>query len=108
MPARRSRAITTTSAASAPTTTTAIITTIRRFETYIVVDWSGAAVPRRGADSIWIGRRGADGAERVENPATRSEAERRLVELLRDERSVLVGFDFPFAYPAGLAARLGL
>jgi len=76
-----------------------------------MVDWSAAAVPRQGRDSIWICRR--DGAgERCENPATRLAARQLLLDwLVADQaagRSVLAGFDFPFGYPRGFAARLGL
>ncbi len=77
-----------------------------------MVDWSAAAVPRTGADSIWIARRGPRGAIRLTNPATRAEAEAQLSHLLRQDiakgRRVLAGFDFPFGYPAGTARRLGL
>lgn len=88
----------------------------RLFDLYVMVDWSGAAVPRRGRDSIWISalahsRRGLATLAH-ENPPTRHEARAQLLRLLvaaieRGDR-VLAGFDFPFAYPAGLAARLGL
>ncbi len=71
-------------------------------------------MPRRGRDSIWLChlRRGRDGAcrARLENPATRLAARERLLELLAADvaagRSVLAGFDFPFGYPSGFAARL--
>ena len=81
------------------------------FDSYIIVDWSASSVPKRGKDSIWICRRGA-GDERVENPPTRRAARLMLGEMLaeaaaRGER-VVVGFDFPFGYPAGFAARLAL
>jgi hypothetical protein len=75
-----------------------------------MVDWSAAAVPRRGRDAIWLCHRRA-GRVRLENPATRLAARDRLAELLAAEvaagRSVLAGFDFPFGYPEGFAARLG-
>ncbi|HUK10163.1 MAG TPA: precorrin-8X methylmutase [Stellaceae bacterium] len=86
------------------------------FDTYVMVDWSAASVPRLGADSIWVAvlRRGHRGIETVmlENLATRHDALAVLRgyfigALARGER-VLAGFDFPFAYPSGLAARLGL
>src|SRR5205807_3546491 len=82
-----------------------------RFDHYLIVDWSAASRPKTGRDSIWICHRGPDG-ERVENPPTRHLARLLLAEILaaataRDERAVL-GFDFPFGYPSGLAARLGL
>ncbi|MGF1552017.1 MAG: molybdopterin guanine dinucleotide synthesis [Paracoccaceae bacterium] len=83
----------------------------RGFDRLLVVDWSAAAVPRRGADSIWIADLDAS-AERVEtaNPPTRREAEDRLAATLgaaldRGER-VLACFDFPFGYPRGSAAAL--
>jgi precorrin-8X/cobalt-precorrin-8 methylmutase len=81
------------------------------FDTFAIVDWSAATVPRTGRDSIWICGYAQDG-ERLENPPTRHAAKALLAERLaaalsRGER-VLLGFDFPFGYPAGFAARLGL
>jgi precorrin-8X/cobalt-precorrin-8 methylmutase len=83
------------------------------FESYLMVDWSAAAVPRQGRDSIWLChlRRAGDRLRaRLENPSTRLEARGRILVLLMAElakgRSVLAGFDFPFGYPAGFAARL--
>jgi precorrin-8X/cobalt-precorrin-8 methylmutase len=86
------------------------------FDGYVVVDWSAATTPRIGVDSIWIAfvARASDGPalRLLVNPPTRREAERILGDLLAEEaragRSVLAGFDFPFAYSAGFAARLGL
>ncbi|HKS89913.1 MAG TPA: cobalamin biosynthesis protein CbiG, partial [Stellaceae bacterium] len=82
-----------------------------RFEHYVIVDWSAASRPRQGRDSIWICHVGPHG-ERVDNPPTRHLARLLLAEILaevtaRRERAVL-GFDFPFGYPGGFAARLGL
>ena len=83
------------------------------FDTFVIVDWSAAGTPKTGRDSIWICAVDRDGSERlVENPHTRHRAKNLLGELLleataRGER-VLLGFDFPFGYPAGFAARLGL
>jgi precorrin-8X/cobalt-precorrin-8 methylmutase len=81
------------------------------FDAFVMVDWSAAAVPRTGRDSIWICWHGKDG-ERLDNPPTRYAAKSILADCLaaaleRRER-VLLGFDFPFGYPAGFAARLGL
>src|SRR5579862_689794 len=81
------------------------------FDHYVIVDWSAASRPKRGRDSIWICHRFPDG-ERVDNPPTRAEARALLARSLaaamaRGER-VLLGFDFPFGYPAGFADRLGL
>ena len=82
-----------------------------RFDHYVIVDWSAASRPTTGRDSIWVCHRGPHG-ERVENPPTRHLAKALLGDILagatgRNERVVL-GFDFPFGYPAGFAARLGL
>ena len=81
------------------------------FDAIAMVDWSAANQPRQGRDSIWVCWRDRDG-ERIDNPPTRHAAKALLGERLaaataRGQR-VLVGFDFPFGYPAGFAARLGL
>jgi precorrin-8X/cobalt-precorrin-8 methylmutase len=86
------------------------------FDAYVMVDWSAAAVPRLGKDSIWICHLRREGTKlqpaRLENVPTRHAARERLHALLRDEhaagRAVLAGFDFAFGYPSGLATRLGL
>lgn len=86
------------------------------FDAYLMVDWSAAATPRRGADSIWIGLtrhgRGRPRLALLENPPTRMAATARLARilarLLRRGDRVLAGFDFPFGYPEGTADRLGL
>jgi precorrin-8X/cobalt-precorrin-8 methylmutase len=86
------------------------------FDGYLMVDWSAAATPRRGKDSIWLCHLARENGRLrqlcIENPATRLAARDRLLALLTAElgarRSTLVGFDFPFGYPRGFAARLGL
>jgi precorrin-8X/cobalt-precorrin-8 methylmutase len=83
----------------------------KRFDHYVIVDWSAASQPKKGRDSIWICHRGPHG-ERYENLATRHLSKGRLAEILAGvaasgERAML-GFDFPFGYPTGLACRLGL
>jgi hypothetical protein len=86
------------------------------FTSYVMVDWSAASAPRLGKDSIWIAvverQRGKAGRRTgLVNLRTRAEAaswlETRLAALAKKGR-VLAGFDFPFGYPAGTAARLGL
>jgi hypothetical protein len=72
-------------------------------------------VPRRGRDSIWIGfarwRNGRLDLAASRNPATRAEAtadvQGRLEALVHENARVFVGFDFPYAYPSGLARALG-
>ena len=82
------------------------------FDTVVVVDWSGAAVPsprKPSADAIWIGVAGVSG-EAVSYHRTRTDAEAHLGDLFALEaaagRRVLAGFDFPLGYPEGFAARL--
>jgi len=84
---------------------------LRLFDTYIIVDWSAAATPKTGRDSIWICRLCPDG-ETVANLPTRHAARELLAGMLADAvdkgERVVAGFDFPFGYPAGFAKRLGL
>ena len=86
------------------------------FDTYLMVDWSATNTPSKpGPDSIWFCLLQRDGdqlkEEALENPLTRHAAFQRLrdalIKLTLEERSVLVGFDFPLGYSQGLAARLG-
>ena len=73
----------------------------------VMVDWSAAAGPTRGADSIWIGH--GDDVEHVaaENVATRAAAVRRLAELCAVDRRVVIGLDASLGTPAGLAECFG-
>lgn len=88
----------------------------RLFSAYIVVDWSAAAKPTTGADSIWIGVLKRDVRFRMAfesyNPPTRGEAEKRLAIILDDLRKrgerALLGFDFPLGFPRGFAEALKL
>lgn len=88
----------------------------RLFSAYVIVDWSAAAKPSTGADSIWIGVLKRDVRFRLTfesyNPATRAEAETRLAAVLDDLKKrgerALVGFDFPLGFPRGLAQALAL
>ena len=88
----------------------------RLFSAYVIVDWSAAAKPSMGADSVWIGVAKRDVRFRLtfesHNPATRAEAEKLLASILddfkkRSERA-LVGFDFPLGFPRGFAKALNL
>jgi hypothetical protein len=81
------------------------------FDSFVIVDWSAANLPRIGRDSIWICRRCGD-HETLVNPPTRHAAKALIAEWLMaacaTEERVLVGFDFQLGYPVGFAARLGL
>lgn len=82
------------------------------FDEYVMVDWSANSTPKSGTDSIWIAHaeRGADTT--VSNPRTRFAAYEIVRGLLHHAigrgARVLVGFDFPYGYPFGLASALGL
>ncbi len=85
------------------------------FDAYLTVDWSAGRHPVTGKDSIWFCLLTRDKETRsyaVENPATRKYACDRITQLLRKlataGKRVLVGFDFPYGYPAGFATALGL
>jgi hypothetical protein len=88
----------------------------RLFENYIIVDWSAAAKPTTGSDSIWIGVHKRDVRLQVRyeayNPATRAEAVKVIEGLLADFAKrgdrTLIGFDFPLGYPTGTSAALKL
>lgn len=68
------------------------------FDRILILDWSAAGRPRRGADSIWIG---GDGLP-PENLPTRAAAFARIRDLTAGGR-VLLGADFAFGFPSGLA-----
>ena len=80
------------------------------FDGYAAVDWSANGRPKRGSDSIWLAVRGWGGFGEPENPATRAAAVLRIEGLLQRAtdagRRLLLGFDFPFGYPAGTARML--
>lgn len=83
----------------------------RRFDTFLIVDWSAANAPKRGRDSIWIAEADSRGAISTPiNPPTRAEAmahvSARLAALAADGKRIFAGFDFPFGYPAGAATRI--
>lgn len=80
------------------------------FDRYVVVDWSAAARPTTGTDSIWIAvlddRAGA--RIRLSNPSTRRRAEQELATLGGPSRRTLVTFDASLGYPVGTSAWFGL
>jgi hypothetical protein len=84
------------------------------FDAYVMVDWSGGSTlgPSRPAkDNIWVGDLWIGGAcqryFRGRTAATEY-VRARLVEHVNHGARVLVGFDFPYGYPAGLARALAL
>ena len=86
----------------------------RCFGRYVVVDWSAASVPaprRPRPDTIWSAELSwSDARPDTRYHRTRAAAAAHLLARLRaaagrGER-VLIGFDFPYGYPRGFAARL--
>jgi hypothetical protein len=88
----------------------------RLFNAYVIVDWSAAAKPGAGPDSVLIGVLKRDVRFRLAFEAilspTRAEADKRLTLILEDLKKrgerAFVGFDFPLGFPRGLAAALKL
>lgn len=88
----------------------------RLFNAYVMVDWSAAAAPKQGKDSIWIGVIKRDIRFRnsfdAVNPPTREAAMQALRDILADlgrrNEKALIGFDFALGYPAGTAELLKL
>lgn len=82
------------------------------FDTVVIVDWSGGkdTGPRPRKDAIWAAVRRNDRAGEPVYLRNRDVAEAWLASLFRAElaegRRVFAGFDFPFGYPAGFAARV--
>ena len=86
------------------------------FQTHIVIDWSARSKPspaKPTKDAIWWAVARIASRNKVDEPEyvrTRHEALDRLAGLVAGEldsgRRVLVGFDFPFGYPAGVAEHL--
>jgi hypothetical protein len=80
------------------------------FDEFIMVDWSGRAAPSPGEikDSIWLARGTITQEEiLVEHYPRREKAYDFLLDALvtavGDGRRVLLGFDFVYGYPRGLA-----
>lgn len=80
-----------------------------RFDRTAILDWSAAGSPSTGKDSIWLGITGRSGTT-AQNLPTRALAEAALTSLVqeclhRGER-LLLGADFNFGAPTGLAEAL--
>ena len=92
----------------------------RLFDVYMAVDWSARNVPGPAnptRDALWIGeRRAAAIDDSTANGETYWRTRReclahiraRLIHRLEAGRRVFLGFDFPYGYPAGYAAALGM
>lgn len=79
------------------------------FNRVVIVDWSARSSPspaRPSADAIWVGEAGAGEIYHRTRALAEADIADRIAALPVGQR-MLVGFDFPFAYPAGFAAALG-
>ena len=82
------------------------------FDSFAMVDWSGGndTGPRPRRDAIWLGlvRHGVEESPRyLRNRSLAEEAIAGLIEAERRAgRRLLIGFDFPFGFPAGFARGL--
>jgi len=82
------------------------------FDTFVMVDWSGGndTGPRPRRDAIWACRVQDGHAQEPVYLRNRMLAEAWLSEQIERDltsgRRVLLGFDFPFAYPAGFSAAV--
>ena len=82
------------------------------FDVIVVVDWSAAARPTTGADSIWFCLHDVSTGATLPpaNLFTRDAAVTQLTDLLhaRAGERILVGFDFSLGFPQGFARAAGL
>ena len=93
---------------------------MRLFDVYLAVDWSARSLPSPATptrDALWVGEELAPG---VADPGFLGETywrtrqaclahiRTRLLHHVELGRRVLLGFDFPYGYPAGYATALGL
>ncbi|MBC6993807.1 hypothetical protein QWY85_11585 [Neolewinella lacunae] len=85
------------------------------FDYFVVIDWSARAVPspaRPTANAIWLAEGAATGAVQLHyfptRAATTDYLAGRLRVLVGEGQRILVGWDFAFGYPEGLASALGL
>ena len=83
------------------------------FDHFIAIDWSSRAQPsprKPSRDAIWLAEAPADGKLITKYFRTRQDCasyvEKRLLRLQKADKTVLVGWDFVFGYPAGLGQAL--
>ena len=86
------------------------------FDMYVFIDWSAAnaTLPQQPtADAVWVGELIPRlNYQRETYHRTRNDGVAHVISVLvdhvKEKRRVLVGFDFPYGYPSGLARALGL
>ncbi|MFN0007511.1 MAG: hypothetical protein ACKVXR_06340 [Planctomycetota bacterium] len=72
----------------------------------LAVDWSGAL--RRARSTIWLAEARDRALVRLERGRDRREIVDHLVEMARRRRSIVVGLDFAFSFPAWFLGERGL
>ena len=79
-----------------------------RFDSFIMVDWSGGndRGPTPKADAIWTCVAGEAPLYHRNRQLAEAWLEQRIDEEIAAGRRVLAGFDFPFGYPRGLGRAL--
>lgn len=89
--------------------------TLAPFDHFIAIDWSSRAKPspaKPSRDAIWLAQIAVGGRVSVKYFRTREACihylEARLIRLAKQGKRVLVGWDFSFGYPKGLAKALRL
>lgn len=89
---------------------------MRLFDAYLFIDWSarnGRTPQTPTAEAVWVGESVPEIKHQRETyHRTRNEAIRSITSILlhhtKERRRVLVGFDFPYAYPQGFCRALRL
>ncbi len=78
------------------------------FDNYLMVDWSASMdLNNTGENSIWLAWVKKNEQIKFFNPRNRSEALEEITELLNINGRTIVGFDFPFGYPADSYSNFG-
>ena len=84
------------------------------FDSFIFVDWSSSKVRSPASpskDSVWVGQVHGTGESIAEYHRTRRSGVRSVRDILlrcvTEGKSVLLGFDFPYAYPSEFAGAIG-
>lgn len=78
------------------------------FDRFLMVDWSGGndAGPTPRKDAIWIGETGGTPLYQRNRAIAETTLSDRIEAALTTGERMLIGFDFPFGYPAGFAQAL--
>lgn len=84
------------------------------FDRYVMIDWSstnGFSPKKPCKDAVWMGVAGRSGSITTTYFRSRASCVAAVLAALnahRQNERILVGFDFPYGYPKGLAAALAL